>query len=528
MTFPEAGIQILEKAGHPLHLQEIVAQAISEGLLSHVGQIPEKVMRHRLVALAKRSSERKLMVVGPGQFALTDWGLPEDSTALAELDQEEEPADEKPLRGKERHPPISKPMSSRSEASREQGGRSKKKRRLPPLSAVVADLLGETGASEELDALLARGRDKGLMSDDLTHDTLLNALHEENRRRAKAGRGAAFELVDGVVTLLSREVLEVAAPSIPQPPLGHEAEVGEVAPERAGSSAAPLTLDSRRQTARQLKRRVQELSNAGVERLALLLLSKSGYREARPSRVAGAEVDRLFITRRKLGLTELRFLVQILPIGREATRESVLALRQKMVEAEAHAAVVIGPGEASRDARAESQRVGAPLLTLLCADSFIEELVVRQIGVIVFEATAVDDPFWRNFRQAAEGPRRAAREAEPSPRAEPRQGGRPRRERGARVALEDTAAVAPAPAQHVEGGEVLAPSSETPVLEPNTEPPALELVAFLSEVPVRLASDELQEIAEPSQTGDLPLLRAQGVEVLAPAAPQEPIKGGGL
>ena len=114
MTFPEAGIQVLEKAGHPLLVQEIVAKAIQEGLLSHVGQIPEQTMRDRLFALARRSADRKLVVVGPGQFALIDWGLPEDPEAIAALERPEEPTDEKPLRSKERHPPVSK-SGSRSE-----------------------------------------------------------------------------------------------------------------------------------------------------------------------------------------------------------------------------------------------------------------------------------------------------------------------------------------------------------------------------------------------------------------------------
>src|SRR5579871_4372958 len=129
MTFPEAGIQVLEKAGRPLAVQEIVAKAIQEGLLSHVGQIPEQTMRERLFALARRSADRKLVVVGPGQFALIDWGLPEDPEALAALEKSDEQADEKPLRGKERHPPVSKGGAARSDSGREAGqGRNKKKR----------------------------------------------------------------------------------------------------------------------------------------------------------------------------------------------------------------------------------------------------------------------------------------------------------------------------------------------------------------------------------------------------------------
>jgi hypothetical protein len=151
-----------------------------------------------------------------------------------------------------------------------------------------------------------------------------------------------------------------------------------------------------------VRRRVQELSNAQVERLALLLLARSGYHDPRPVRLAGGEHERLFVVRRKLGLTEFRFLCQVLPVGREVSRENLQLLREWLPEAEAHAGMVVGPGEATREARAESLQLGHPLLTLMCGDAFIEELVLRQVGVLSFEAVAVDDLFWRNFRRSAD------------------------------------------------------------------------------------------------------------------------------
>ena len=459
MTFPEAGIQVLEKAGRPLLIQEIVAQAIQDGLLSHVGQIPEQTMRERLSALARRSADRKLVVVGPGQFALTDWGLPEDPEALAALDGPNERADEKPLRGKERHPPVSK-GSSRTEAGREQGsGRNKKKKRLPPLSAVAADLLGQAGESSDLDSLLARGREKGLMSDDLSRETLLNALTEENRRRTKSGQSALFEIDGGEVTLIAPEALEPQAASIPG---SDESEKGRG--ETGATSGHAQTLESRRQAARQLKRRVQELSGPQVERLALLLLSRSGYRDPRPARLAGGEHERLFILRRRLGLTEFRFLCQVLPVGREVSRESLQLLREWLPEAEAHAALVIGPGEATREARTESQRTGQPLLMLLCADAFIEELVLRQVGILTYEAVTADDLFWRNFRRSPD----LRPKAEGSTRA-PERSARPRaseEEPVAPAASEPAAPEATASESAVEqsvGIEAALPASTEPV-----------------------------------------------------------------
>ena len=84
------------------------------------------------------------------------------------------------------------------------------------------------------------------------------------------------------------------------------------------------------------------------------------------------------------------------------SRENLQLLREWLPEAEAHAAMVVGPGEATREARAESLQLGQPLLTLICADAFIEELVLRQVGVLTFEAVAIDDLFWRNFRRTAD------------------------------------------------------------------------------------------------------------------------------
>ncbi len=435
MTFPEAGIQILERAGRPMHFQEIAQKAIAEGLLSHVGQIPDDTMRERLVALARRSSDRKLLVVGPGQFALTDWGLPEDEQALAEMDSEPARPDDKPLRDKERHPPLQKAVGGRSEGGRERDRDRdrKKKKRLPPLSVVVAEILGEVGASADLETLLAKGRERGQMSDELSRDTLLSALNEENRRRAKTGGGPVFEIVDSDIKLLSTEAL-TSLRSL------EEGEVRDLAVPTAErpASDAHLVLDARRQTARQLKRRLSELSSAGLDKLAILLLTKSGYKDARPVSLPAAERERLYVARRRLGLTELRFLVQVLPTGREATRESVQQLRSLMVEAEAHAGLVIGPGEATREARAESQRLGLPLLTLLCSEAFIEELVLREVGVITYEASVTDDLFWRGLRRGSE---RDEGEKAPREGREPREAREKRRPpRGPRSAPEATQA----------------------------------------------------------------------------------------
>src|SRR5947208_11404857 len=52
MTFTEAAVEVLRRAGKPLHFKEIAELALKENLLSHVGQDPEVTMGQRLAAMA--------------------------------------------------------------------------------------------------------------------------------------------------------------------------------------------------------------------------------------------------------------------------------------------------------------------------------------------------------------------------------------------------------------------------------------------------------------------------------------------
>src|SRR5437870_4242062 len=79
MTFTEAAVEVLRRAGKPLHYKEIAEAALRENLLSHVGQDPEITMGQRLAAMAKREDDRKVVAVTPeGTFALIEWAVPQD------------------------------------------------------------------------------------------------------------------------------------------------------------------------------------------------------------------------------------------------------------------------------------------------------------------------------------------------------------------------------------------------------------------------------------------------------------------
>ena len=111
MTFTEAAIEVLRREGKPLHFKKIAEIAVREGLLDHVGKIPEEVMGGQLADHCRLPrSERHLMVVQAATFALVEWGLDEDPQGLdgiIEPPPEHEPA----YRARERHPVPSRDMA---------------------------------------------------------------------------------------------------------------------------------------------------------------------------------------------------------------------------------------------------------------------------------------------------------------------------------------------------------------------------------------------------------------------------------
>src|SRR3989454_9580374 len=79
MTFTEAAVEVLRRAGKPLHYKEIADAALRENLLSHVGQDPEITMGRRPAARARREDDRKVVAVMPGgTFALLEWAVPQE------------------------------------------------------------------------------------------------------------------------------------------------------------------------------------------------------------------------------------------------------------------------------------------------------------------------------------------------------------------------------------------------------------------------------------------------------------------
>src|SRR5205823_5708725 len=112
MTFTEAAVEVLRRAGKPLHFKEIAEAALKENLLSHVGQDPEVTMGMRLAAMAKREEDRKVVAVAPdGTFALLEWNVPQEAQVEPVAPPTEPAAAGEPTyRPKEREPrPIHAP-----------------------------------------------------------------------------------------------------------------------------------------------------------------------------------------------------------------------------------------------------------------------------------------------------------------------------------------------------------------------------------------------------------------------------------
>ncbi len=72
MTFAEAAIEVLYRAGRPLHYKKITEAAIQEELLSHIGRTPETTMSERLDQEVKKKNDSPVVNVRPGVFKLDE------------------------------------------------------------------------------------------------------------------------------------------------------------------------------------------------------------------------------------------------------------------------------------------------------------------------------------------------------------------------------------------------------------------------------------------------------------------------
>jgi len=258
MTFTEAAVEVLRRAGKPLHYREIAEQAVRENLLSHVGQDPEVTMGQRLAAMAKRDEERKVIAVAPeGTFALVEWSVPAEQVVDAVAPSLHPDEEGTPLyRPREREPrPIHAQARRRMEAlqggeEEEERKRDRGQRRFPPPAEVVFEWLAQRQSGAPIPELSDALFKKNLLSEALVRDpqSLVQALLEDNRRRTEAGRKPAF-IVDGErVTLVEfpppSALPEEARPS--QTGLGRPMTAAQLVASKRQDSSSSAPISSRR------------------------------------------------------------------------------------------------------------------------------------------------------------------------------------------------------------------------------------------------------------------------------------------
>lgn len=423
MTFYEAALRVLEREGKPLHVNAIIEIALKDNLLSHVGKSPEDVMQSRLLTMARRRTERKVVATAPLTYGLVEWGIAEDPAALAAVSDGPN-ADEKPLRPRERHPvasPDKVRVAGRSERLRkvqrreEEGEDRKRRRKYPPLSEVAFEVLSHVGGSMPAVDLAAAARDRDLVSEDLGAEALLHALREDNRRRTEAGRRPAF------IISASGDISVARGAALAEPPMELEHALGvapaEGKPERGPGATRIMAqaADHRRQILRLVRRRLGDLDAAGFERAGLALLDQQGFRDVKVAR-RGKEGP-LVIARRKDGLADLRWAVQIFKGGSEVRRQDVADLRKDCTQFGAQIGLVLSPAEVARDARQETQSAGSFPVLLWCADAVAEKFMEARLGACCHSVEVFDleEDFFRRCRDRGRDEERSRRSREDRP-----------------------------------------------------------------------------------------------------------------
>lgn len=437
MTFYEAALRVLEEAGAPLHLAEITKRSLDQGLLSHIGKLPEVTMLSRLSAMAKRPRDRRIMVTAKDTFALTDWMLNEDSDALAATGVVEPNPEEglPPYRPTERHP---EPRAEYLRSIGRQAERLKrrdddgKRRKYPPIAEVVFEQLSE-GTAFGVTELLARLREREVISDELAANVLLEALAEDNQRRVDQGRRPQFVALKNEQGELQLSVeAQPGAEGAPTPaellaqfcaavglPLengrllsrreGRESREGRKPSEGATAASDEVQLtqtakvavkDARRAMGRLVRRRLLELELGTFEKACVKLLHSEHFRELKVAK--RSKEGPLLTARRRDGSLELRFAVRVLRGNQTVERRHVQDLRRDLGHSGAHVGLIVCAGDTKGDARAEATQ-GA-LVMLWCGDALGDRFVEAELGVLATKVALYEfDPeFFEQARVDAE------------------------------------------------------------------------------------------------------------------------------
>jgi ribonuclease E len=430
MTFYEAALRVLESAGRPLHVQEITEQSIVQNLLSHVGKAPDKTMLSRLAAMARRTRDRRVIVTARDTFALAEWAIPEDPEALAQTGVPELNPEESlpPLRQPERHPEArgdnvrAAGRPDRRRRHEEEDDFRGRRRRFPPVSELVFEILSAAGKPMKPEEIAQLGRERELASAELSKEQILTALLEDNQRRIDVGRRPQFVLSreTGELSLERMGVGETSGPEMQAAfaaVLGIPIEAGRPVPARAASVAPAEAADSghagvsiavkesRRAIARELRRRLAELDIEAFHKAFVKVLQGLGFRELK---VAKRSREGLLLTARKReGSIDLRFAIRLLRGTAAVDRRTVQDLRRDLGHYSAQVGLIASSGELRGDGRAEAQSSGS-LTMVWCSEALGEKFIEAKAGVTSdhLEVFEVDDRFFAAAKLDAEEARR--------------------------------------------------------------------------------------------------------------------------
>ncbi len=416
MTFYESALRILEKAGTPLHVEEITKRSLDEGLLSHIGKSPELTMLARLAAMAKRARDRRLMVTAKDTFALTDWMLHEDGEALAQTGLAVRNPEEglPPLRPTERHPmPRAEYLRSIGrQAERERKRRDDEPRKKTILVPEIAfGLLSEGGGVSPAE-LLARMKSAERFGDELNVLGLLEALAEDNQKRIDQQRRPQFSALkteSGQVQLSLETDSQTEASTLQAAFCAATAlpfEGGRFRSQRSLVAAVPVEGDdnslahtarvsakeARRALARTLRRKLSELELGTFEKACVRMLHGQHFRELKVAK--RSREGALLTARRKEGSIELRYVIRMLKGNHSVERKVVSELRKDVGHYNAHVGLVLSAADVRGDARQEA--TNGALVFLWCGDGLSEKFCESHTGVRVthIELFEIDDQFF--------------------------------------------------------------------------------------------------------------------------------------
>ena len=362
-------------------------------------------MRARLVAMAKRPADRKLLISAKDTFALVDWLIPEDPEAVA-LTAAEEPPDaeaELPYRPPERHPEPSaefvRSVGRQSDRRRPREGDDQRRRNSVVDAAI--EVLSSSALPIAEATLLERVRERDLSGLELRR--LRESLSSDNQQRLSSGRQPRFAVTaEGELRLTdegdtSGTAVQQAlvrqfglSQQTTRPP--EEQQPAEpVADAEATHRLKDLLKDARRASAEVMRARLAGLDAAVFERACVKLLHSLRYREIKGAR--RNREGRALTAKLRDGSLEIRCVIRVTVAT--VDRRMVQEVRRELESFGAQLGLILSPVHARGDVRSDALN-GGKLVALWCGNGLGEKFLDAKVGVTTtsYELFELDPAFF--------------------------------------------------------------------------------------------------------------------------------------